>query len=268
VLTEELGLNRNILVQYLSWIGKILRGDFGKSIISQKPVLPSILLKLPATITLALSATVVAFFVALVVGTVAGASRGSFKDLSVLTMALLWVSIPSFWLGIMLILTFCIYVPIFPSIGYVNVFSDFTGGLRHLVLPAITLGTVMAGGVARMTRSEMIEQLSKDYVTTARAKGLSRRIVIYKHALKNALIPVFTVTGVQLGHLLGGAVVTEQIFAWPGVGRLAVAAIFGRDYPMVQGIVLFVALIFVGVNLLVDISYTILNPQIRYERQG
>lgn len=267
MLRSELGLDRNIFIQYISWISRVLQGDLGKSILSHQPVLTTILEKFPATIALALAATFVSFFIALLIGTIAGANRGSYKDLSVLIIALVWVSIPTFWWGIILILIFAIYIPAFPSMGYVSLFTDFPEAIRHLVLPAVSLGAVMAGGVARLSRSEVIEQLGKDYITTAWAKGLSRTVVIYKHALKNALIPVFTFTGVQLGHLLGGAVVTEQIFNWPGVGRLAVQAIFARDYPMVQGIVLFVAVVFVLLNLVVDISYSLLNPQIRYEKK-
>lgn len=262
-LRKELGLDRNILVQYVSWGGKLLRGDFGKSIVSKKSVLTSILEKFPATILLAFAATVVSLVIAIFAGVLAASHRGSLVDLFTLILALLWVSIPSFWLGIMLILFLSLHFPIFPSMGYVSILTHFLKSLHYLTLPALTLGATMAGGMVRMTRSEMIEQLSKDYITTAWAKGLSRRLVIYKHAFKNTLIPVITFAGLQLGTLLGGAVVVEEIFAWPGVGRLVIQSIFARDYPMVQGIVLFIALTFVLVNLLVDISYTFLNPQIR-----
>jgi ABC-type dipeptide/oligopeptide/nickel transport system permease component len=263
-LRNELGLDRNLVIQYLIWISKVIRGDLGRSVISQQPVLETILEKLPATAILAVAATTISFTIALFLGTVAGASRGSFKDMMVLIVALLWVSIPTFWLGIMLIIVFSIHIPVFPAFGYISPLQGLSGCLRHLILPAITLGAIMAGGIARLSRSEMIEELGKDYITTAWAKGLSRPMVIYKHALKNSMIPVVTFTGVQLGSLLGGAIVTEQVFAWPGVGRLAVQAIFARDYPVVQGIVLVVAIIFVLTNLLVDISYTFLNPRIRY----
>lgn len=265
---QELGLDRNLLIQYGSWAGKLLAGDFGKSVVSRKPVLSLILEKFPATLVLALAATLVAVFLGLLFGTFAASRRNSLMDLSALALALFWVSIPSFWLGILLILIFSLTFPIFPSMGYGNLFSDFLNGLHYLTLPALTLGAVEAGALTRMTRAEMIEQLSKDYVVTAMAKGLPRRVVIYKHALRNSLIPVVTFIGLQLGTLLGGTVVVEQIFAWPGVGRLVIEAIFARDYPMVQGIVLFYAVIFIVVNLLVDISYTLLNPQIRLGRSG
>ncbi len=266
-LRIELGLHRHILVQYFIWAGKVATGDFGKSIINSQPVLKIILDKFPATLILAVAATVVSLLIAILAGTFAAAYQGTWKDMGALILALLWVSIPTFWLGIMLMLVLSLYWPLFPTVGYVSPFVDLLGALHHLILPAITLGAVLAGAITRLCRSEMIEQLNKDYITTAKAKGLSPWEVNYKHALRNALISVVTFTGLQLGTLLGGAVVVEQIFAWPGLGLLVIQSIFARDYPVVQGIVLFMAFIFVFVNLLVDISYTWLNPQIRLERR-
>lgn len=263
VLTKELGLDQNILVQYLTWAGRILQGDLGRSVVSQKPVLYSIVDKLPATILLAFAATIISLVIAIPFGSAAAARKGTWADFGALLMSLFWVSIPSFWLGIMLILTFSLWCPILPAIGYVSPFEDLLGSMRYLLLPAVTLGATLAGSVTRMTRSEMIEQLSRDYVITAWAKGLSRTEVVYKHALRNSLITVVTYTGLQLGTLLGGTVVVEQIFAWPGLGRLVIQSIFARDYPTVQGIILLLSLIFIVVNLLVDISYTFLNPQVR-----
>ncbi len=267
-LRSELGLDRNIASQYLIWAKKMITGDFGRSLVSERPVLDTILEKFPATILLALAATLISLLIAIPVGAIAAANKGSWKDLGMLGMSLLWVSIPSFWLGIMLILVFSVKVPLFPAIGYEPMFVDFLAAMHHLALPAITLGCTLAGAVARMTRSEMIEQLSKDYIITAWAKGMSRKVIIYRHALRNSLITVVTFTGLQLGTLLGGTVVVEQIFAWPGLGRLVIQSIFARDYPMVQGVVLFLAFTFVFVNLLVDISYTLLNPQIRMGNRG
>ena len=262
-LRTELGLDRNIVVQYVSWAGKIMVGDFGRSVLTGEPVMATILEKFPATILLAVAATAISLIIAIFTGTVAAANKGTWKDMGALILSLLWVSIPSFWLGIMLVLIFSLHWPLFPAIGYANIFTDFWKSLHYLTLPALTLGAVLAGGITRMTRSEMVEQLSRDYITTAWAKGLSRREVIYKHALRNSLITVVTFTGLQLGTLLGGTVVVEQIFAWPGLGQLVVQAILSRDYPVVQGVVLIMAFTFVFVNLLVDISYTFLNPQIR-----
>jgi peptide/nickel transport system permease protein len=262
-LRAELGLDKNIVVQYLNWSGKILTGDFGKSTVNKRPVLRSIWEKLPATLILSAFATIISTIIALFLGTLAAQKRGSLTDIFALILALLWVSIPWFWLGILLILLFSIQFPILPSLGYANIFTDFINGLRYLILPALTLGGILAGAFTRMTRSEMIEQLNQDYIFTAWAKGLPKRVIIYKHAMKNAMIPLITFIGLQLGSLLGGAVVVEKIFAWPGVGRLVVESIFARDYPMVQGIVMFLSLIFVFINLLVDISYTFLDPRIR-----
>lgn len=267
-LRQELGLDRSILVQYANWAGKLITGDFGRSIVSRKPVLSLILEKFPATLVLAIAATTLAVILGLLFGTFAASRRNSMMDFAALTLALIWVSIPSFWLGILLILLLSLTFPIFPSMGYGSILNNFLNGLYYLALPAVTLGAVEAGALTRMTRAEMIEQLGKDYVVTAMAKGLPRRVVIYKHALRNSLIPIVTFIGLQLGTLLGGTVVVEQIFAWPGVGRLVIEAIFARDYPMVQGIVLFYAVIFIVVNLLVDISYTLINPQIRLGRSG
>jgi peptide/nickel transport system permease protein len=266
-LRTELGLDHHILVQYFIWAGKVFTGDFGKSIITHEPVLKIIIEKFPATFLLAFAATVVSSIIAILAGTFAAIHRGTWKDLGALILSLLWVSIPIFWLGIMLILFFSLYWPLFPTVGFVSPFDSLPRCLHHLTLPAITLGTGLAGATARLCRSEMIEQLGKDYVITAKAKGLSPWGVNYKHALRNALISVVTFTGIQLGTLLGGAVVVEQIFTWPGLGLLVIQSIFARDYPLVQGIVLFMAFIFVFVNLLVDISYTWLNPQMRFERR-
>lgn len=267
-LRAELGLDKNIVVQYVSWAGKLLTGDFGKSIVSQRPVLQTILEKFPATILLGFTATLVAVSIALVWGTIAASNRGSMTDFCALILALLWVSIPNFWLGIIMILIFSLYFPILPSMGYESILSNVAGALQHLVLPALTLGAIMAGAVTRMVRSEMIEQLNQDYITTAWAKGLPHGKIVYKHAMKNAMIPVVTFVGMELAEVLGGTIVVEKIFAWPGVGRLVIESVYARDYPMVQGIVLFLSLIFVVVNLLVDISYTFLNPQIRLGTRG
>lgn len=266
-LQAELGLDRNLVVQYFSWIGKILTGDFGVSVISGRPIINIIMEKFPATLLLAFAAIMIALTISIFSGTIAASNKGTWKDLSVLSMALFGVSIPSFWLGIMLIMIFSLHWPLFPAIGYTSIFENFTQAMRHLCLPAVTLGATFTSAITRMTRSEMIEQLSQDYITTAYAKGLSRPEVIYKHGLRNSLLSVVTFAGMELGTLIGGTVVTETIFAWPGLGQLVVQSVFARDYPMVQGIVLVLSASFVFINLLVDVSYTYLNPQIRFERR-
>jgi peptide/nickel transport system permease protein len=262
---KSLGLDRNIAVQYMSWIGGVVSGDFGESVTTGEPVLKLILEKLPATLLLAFASILVSVFIAVFAGTIAAVNKGNWTDMSVLVLALAGISVPVFWIAILAVLAFSVTWPIFPSIGYVSPLEDPMAALRHLTLPALCMGTALAGAIARMTRSEMIEQLGKDYIITARAKGLSPREVTYRHALRNSLITVVTFTGLELGTLLGGAIIVETIFAWPGLGFTAIQAIFSRDYPMVQGIVLFLAFFFVFVNLLVDISYTFLNPQIRLD---
>jgi len=262
-LREELGLDRNILVQYLSWAGGIVTGDFGTSLTSGEPVMKLIMEKLPATLLLAFASILVSVFIAVFAGTIAAVNKGNWLDMGILVAALAGISVPVFWIAILAVLLFSVHWQVLPSIGYVSPLEDPIGALRHLALPAICMGAALAGGIARMTRSEMIEQLGKDYVITARAKGLSQNEVTYRHALRNSLITVVTFTGLELGTLLSGAIIIETIFAWPGLGRMAIDAIFTRDYPTVQGVVLFMAFFFVFVNLLVDISYTFLNPQIR-----
>jgi ABC-type dipeptide/oligopeptide/nickel transport system permease component len=264
-LRESLGLDRNIVVQYLSWIGGVMTGNFGDSVITGEPVLKLILEKLPATLLLAVATILVSIFIAIVAGTIAAVKKGTWTDMGILVLALGGISIPVFWIGILAVLIFSVYWPLFPAIGYVSPLEDPLAALHHLTLPALCMGAALAGAIARMTRSEMIEQLGKDYIITARAKGLSPREVTYRHALRNSLITVVTFTGLEFGTLLGGAIIIETVFAWPGLGRTVIQAIFSRDYPMVQGIVLFLAFFFVFVNLLVDISYTFLNPQIRLD---
>jgi ABC-type dipeptide/oligopeptide/nickel transport system permease component len=262
---KSLGLDRNIVVQYLSWIGGVVSGDFGESVVTGEPVLKLILEKLPATLLLAVASILVSVFIAIFAGTIAAERKGTWTDMGILILALAGISVPVFWIGILAVLVFAVTWPIFPAIGYVSPLEDPIAALRHLTLPALCMGAALAGAIARMTRSEMIEQLGKDYIVTARAKGLSPGEVTYRHALRNSLITVVTFTGLEFGTLLGGAIIVETIFAWPGLGRTVIQAIFSRDYPMVQGIVLFLAFFFVFVNLLVDISYTFLNPQIRLD---
>jgi peptide/nickel transport system permease protein len=267
-LRQKLGLDQPLIVQYFRWLWHVLQGDFGRSIRAQQEVRNMILEKLPATLLLTLASACVAILISLPAGIIAAANRNTLLDFFSMVFALLGLSIPSFWLGIMLILIFALSLGWFPTIGYVSFFSNPWEALRHLVLPALTLGAGMAGSLTRMVRAEMLEQLGQDYVRTARAKGVWEQAVLYKHTLKNSLIPALTVIGLQCGTLLGGAVITEQIFAWPGVGQLAIHAIYGRDYPVVQGVVLVLAGLFVLVNLCIDLLYTVLDPRIRLAGKG
>jgi peptide/nickel transport system permease protein len=264
-LRRELGLDRPLPVQYLTWLGRAVRGELGRSIRTNQPVTEAIRDRLPVTLWLAAAATALALLVALPAGIVSAVRRNSVADVAGTLVALSGVSLPNFWLAILLIFLFSVTLGWLPPLGYVSPLRDPSGGLRSLLLPAITLGTAMAAIVMRMTRSSLLEVLQLDYVRTARAKGLAERPVLLRHALRNALVPVVTVVGLQAGALLGGAIITETIFALPGVGRLLVDAIFQRDFPIVQGVVLLLALNFLLVNLLVDLAYAWLDPRIRYD---
>jgi peptide/nickel transport system permease protein len=265
ILRRELGLDRPLPVQYLTWLGRAVRGELGRSIRTNQPVTEAIRERLPVTLSLAAAATVLALAVALPAGILSAVRRNSVADVAGTLVALSGISLPNFWLAILLIFLFSVILGWLPPMGYVSPLRDPWGGLRSLLLPAITLGTAMAAIVMRMTRSSLLEVLQLDYVRTARAKGLAERPVLLRHAMKNALIPVVTVVGLQAGALLGGAIITETIFALPGVGRLLVDAIFQRDFPIVQGVVLLLALNFLLVNLLVDVAYGWLDPRIRYD---
>ena len=254
---KELGLDRPVFSQYFYWLSGILRGDFGDSFRTGRPVLHEIMARLPATAVLALAAMLVSLAIAIPVGVLSAVKQYSWIDSISMAGAMLGVSMPNFWLGLLLIMAFSLHFKWFPVYGYES--------LKHLVLPAVTLGTGIAAVTARLTRSSILEVLKQDYIRTAHAKGLAERTVINKHALKNALIPVTTVVGLQFGSLLEGAVVTEVVFAWPGMGRLLVDSIFARDFPVIQGCVFVIAIIYVLVNMLVDLSYAWLDPKIRYE---
>jgi ABC-type dipeptide/oligopeptide/nickel transport system permease component len=252
---EEMGFNDPFIVQYGRFLGGALRGDFGQSVRHGEPAFPLVLERLPATFQLAGSALVVALALAIPAGVLSAVRRNTVTDYVATVVALLGQSMPTFWLGIMLILVFSVQFNLLPSSG--------RGGLEHLVLPAVTLGLFTTARITRLTRSGMLEVLNQDYIRTARAKGVSGRPVVWKHAFKNAAIPIVTIVGIELGTLLGGSVITETIFAWPGVGRLSVQAIYNRDYPVVQAAVFLLASTFVLVNLIVDLLYTYLDPRIR-----
>jgi peptide/nickel transport system permease protein len=261
---HDLGLDRPLLAQYAGWINRALRGDLGTSIRTHQRVSGILAEKLPITLELTFAASIVGLVIALPAGVLAAVRRNSAVDLAAMGVALGGVSIPSFWLGVMLILLFALHWRIFPSIGYVPLTRDPAGALRHLVLPAVTLGLGLAGALTRMVRSGVLEELGHEYVRTAKAKGLRFSAVINHHVLRNALLPAVTVLGVQISVLLGGAVITEQIFAWPGVGQLAVQAVQSRDYTVLQGTILVVAALSTLVQLGVDIVYALMDPRIRF----
>lgn len=266
-LRLELGLDKPIVIQYLLWLAKLLRGDLGVSIITGHQVAELILEKLPATLMLSATSLIITVIVAIPLGIIAASRQNSFGDFFALGNSLLFTSVPSFWLGIMLIIVFGVKLGVLPTMGYERFRDNPLGSLYHLILPAVTLAAGMLGAVTRMTRSQMLEELGKDYIRTARAKGLQRDVVIWKHGLKNALCPVITVLGLQFGWTLGSAMVVEEIFVWPGIGRLAIGAIYSRDYPLLQGVVLVVTIMFLLVNLIVDVAYAFIDPRIRYGKQ-
>ena len=254
---EYMGFDRPVLVQYGEFLQRLVRGDFGVSVRQQIPVTRLILERLPATLELAAAALLIIVGVAIPVGVLSAIRRNSLSDRLAMSGALLAQSVPTFWLGIMLILIVGVYLQWLPISG--------RGTFLHLIMPAVTLATYSTARIARLVRSSMLDVLGNDYIRTAHAKGLSPRKVNYGHALRNALIPVITLLGIEVGSLLGGALITETVFAYPGIGRLTIQAIAARDIPLVQGVITFGAMIFVLVNLLVDLSYSVLDPRIRHE---
>lgn len=256
-LRERLGLNRPLLVQYGSFLKGIATGDLGTSLRTNQKVSTAIGERLPATFELALAAMFVATLIAIPLGIVAAARAGTSIDHAATTVALIGISMPTFWLGPLLAIIFSVSLGWFPVSG--------RGTLAHLVLPAITLGAPLAAVLARMTRASLLEELRELYVLAARARGVSRARAVLKHAFRNSLVPIVTVLGLQFGAVLTGAVITETIFAWPGVGRLLIQSISTRDYPAVQGCILLIAVTYVSMNLLVDLAYGFLDPRIRYE---
>lgn len=251
---EDLGLNRPLIEQYVTYVGNVFQGDFGNSLKNKQPVLDEILLRLPITMELAFYSILITIILGLVAGIISAMKPYSVRDVSVTVIALLGISVPSFWLGLLLMYLFSVKLQWLPVAGW--------DGPLNIILPAVTLGVGGAAIVARMTRSSMLDVIGQDYIRTARAKGLREYIVIYKHALRNALIPVITVVGLQFGSLLGGTVLVESVFAINGLGRMIVDAIRTRDLPMVQGGVLVASLVFVFVNLLVDVMYRAVNKRI------
>ena len=284
-LREDMGLNDPLPVQFWRYIKDLLRGDLGRSIMSNNPVSEELAQRFPATLELSFFAIFFAVFVGIPAGIFASINQNSWFDNLSMLIALMGVSMPIFWLGLMFIWLFAVELGWFPPSSRIGVGLDFTpitnlyvidsiiqlnfnalkDILHHLVLPAVALGTIPMAIIARMTRSSMLEVLRKDFIRTAYAKGLKRKVVIFKHALKNAMVPIITVVGLQFGVLLGGAVMTETIFSWPGLGKYLVDAIYARDFPIVQGGILFFAGVFVIVNLIVDLSYALVDPRIQYE---
>jgi peptide/nickel transport system permease protein len=263
VLRAKYDLDAPLPIRFLSWFNHLLTGDLGRSIQTGREVTGMVTTALVPTMELGLAALVISLLIAIPAGVISAAKRNRVPDYLVSVLSLAGLSLPSFWLAILLILFFSIRLHIFPSSGYVPFDVDPFSALWHITLPAITLGVAMAASTMRVTRAAMLDVLTADYIRTARAKGLPWRKVVWKHGLRNALIPVTTLVGLQLGQLMGGVVVTETVFAWPGIGKLTVDAIFARDFPVVQGAILISAALFVAINLVTDLVYTVLDPRLR-----
>ena len=257
LIRHQLGLDRPIFVQYGIFLSRLARLDLGRSARTQSPVIKEVWARLPNTMVLAVAAITLACLFGIPAGIISASRPYTWIDYLFTSMALFGISMPVFWLGLMLVIIFSVVLHWLPAGG--------TGSWKHIILPSFTLAAFVVAFITRMTRASMMEALSQDYTTTARSKGLKERVVIVKHALKNALIPIVTVVGLQFGLLLGGAVLTETVFAWPGVGRLIVDSILARDYPVIQGTILIFGLLYILVNLVVDIIYAFIDPRIRYD---
>lgn len=253
-LREQLGLNEPLVTQYFHYVMGVFQGDLGTSFKTGRPVLTEIMERFPATVKLAASGMLLAIFIGITMGIIAARFKDTFLDFSAMSLATLGVSVPSFWLGILLIMLFTVKLGWLPIAGGT--------GLKDIILPAVTLGVLASTVISRLTRAGMVEVLSFDYIRTARAKGLGEGAVLFIHAFRNAMIPVVTIIGLQIASLLGGTVIIERVFDWPGLGSLAISAIASRDFPLVQGIILFIGMIFVMINILIDMLYSFIDPRI------
>ncbi len=267
IIRTRMGLDRPLPIQYLGYVGRALRGDLGQSYFFKEDISRLILRTMPATLELSFAALLISLAVALPAGVISATRRNSWVDRSSMLLAVVGASIPAFWLGIVLIFLFAVGLGWLPASGRGGPLWT-TAGLRHIILPALTLGALMMASTTRLTRAAMLEVLQEDYIRTARAKGVSEQVVVYRHALRNALIPIVTNLGLQIGALLAGSFLVETVFAWPGIGRLSVDALSRRDYPLIQGTMLMVVVFFIVVNLLVDLVYPLLDPRISYSAKA
>ncbi len=263
-LRERLGLNEPLPVQYLRWIGDVAQGDLGRSVNSRQSVSKQLVERIPNTTQVGITALLVAIAIGIPAGTIAAIKRNTWIDVVVTLIAMFGVAVPNFWFSMLLIWLFVVELNWLPASGFVGIWQDPLNAFQYMILPSIALGTALSGSIMRYTRSSALEVLNQDFIRTARAKGLRERRVVLVHVLRNSLLPVTTVIGLQLGGLLAGSVIVESMFAIPGVGRLAVESIGGRDYPTLQGVVLFFTLVVLVVNLLTDILYAVVDPRIRY----
>ena len=264
ILAEEYGLDQPVYVRYAKWVSRAVQLDFGKSLVTRRPISLELLSRIPATVYLAVVGISLSMLIAIPLGTIAAVRRNTRIDYAAQVTSLIGISIPEFWFAILCVLFFSLYLGWLPSSGYANPFDDPWESLKFLILPAAAIGFRQAAFTTRLTRSSMLDEMNKEYVDTARSLGLSERKVIFKYTLRNAMIPTITISGLQLANLLGGTVVLESIFAWPGIGRAIFEAILQRDYPMAQAGVLVLGVIVVVMNLLVDLTYRLLNPRVKF----
>jgi len=264
ILAKEYGLDQPVYVRYAKWVYRAAQLDFGKSLVTRRPISLELVSRIPATVYLAVVGITLSMLIAIPLGTIAAVRRNSKIDYAAQVSSLIGISIPEFWFAILCVLFFSLYLGWLPSSGYASPFEDPWDSLKFLILPAAAIGFRQAAFTTRLTRSSMLDEMNKEYVDTARSQGLSERKVIFKYTLRNAMIPTITISGLQLANLLGGTVVLESIFAWPGIGRAIFEAILQRDYPMVQAGVLVLGVIVVVMNLLVDLTYRLLNPRVKF----
>jgi peptide/nickel transport system permease protein len=262
-LRRQLGLNRPLHVRYLEWLGQIAQGDLGQSLYNRTRVSEELLWRMPTTLALVALALIFSIAIGLPAGLLSAAFRNSWIDHAARLLTLASLSLPSVWLGLLLIIFFSLWLDLLPIVGYEPITQGFWKAIPYLILPSLSLGAYLAALITRLTRSSMLEVLNQDYVRTARAKGLRDRVVVMRHALRNALIPIVTVIGINVGILLGGSAVIETVFVLPGVGQLVVRSLYNRDLPVIQGLILYVAVVYVLINLIVDVLYTYLDPRLR-----
>ncbi len=266
MMRQRLGLDQPILIQYWDWMTALLQGDLGASIRSGEPVTRLILERMPITISVAAVALFLSLAISLPAGIIAALRHNTYTDYFFMILVILAMSIPSFWLALLLMMLFSFQLNLLPVMGWISIFDNFWGGIQYLILPSVSLAFILAAFVSRMTRSSMLEVLREDYIVTALAKGTPKRFIVFKHALKNAFAPVLTIIGFQIGFLLGGTVVIEDVYSIPGVGRLILGAIANRDYPVVQGCILMVTSIVVFVNAAVDVAYAYFDPRVSFDK--
>ncbi|WP_066174889.1 ABC transporter permease [Bacillus marinisedimentorum] len=266
VMRQEMGLNEPLLVQFSIWFMNMIKGDLGTSLVSGQTVLSLIADRLPATLNLIIYAITISILIAIPLGVLAAVKHNSSVDFASMLVALIGISIPNFWAALILIMVFSLNLGLFPSTGYISFTENFFQNIQHLALPAFSLGFIQAGIITRMTRSSMLDVLRQDYIRMVKAKGAPPFRVIFRHGLKNAMVPIITIIGINFGLLLGGTVVVESIFSIPGIGQLMIQSVLNRDYPVIQGIILVIATIYVFITLIVDLLYTYFDPKINYSK--